>query len=60
MKKTRQKSSFLKKRSKRLLFLGPRMDPGLGRIGGRSAGHKSLLLPQGGLRLFFRKEDSFF
>jgi hypothetical protein len=32
-RKTTEESSFLKKRSKRLLLLGPRRDPGLGRIG---------------------------
>jgi hypothetical protein len=43
-------SSFLKKRTKRLLIFRKRTGPGYGRIAGRCGKSKSLLV------LFFRKE----
>jgi hypothetical protein len=50
----KEECSFLKKRTKRLLCLRQRMDPGHGRRGGSGGKSKSLLV------LFFRKEHSSF
>jgi hypothetical protein len=48
--KGKQECSFLKKRTKKLLFLRKHTDTGHGPAAGAAAGNKSLLL------LFFRKE----
>jgi hypothetical protein len=53
-------TSFLKKRSKRLLILRQRTAPGLGRRDGSSRELKVFWFRRAGFRLFFRKEQASF
>jgi hypothetical protein len=57
---THQGCSFLKKRTKRLLILRKRTDPGLGRMGESGGEHKSLLVLAGQASASFRNEHTYF